>query len=93
MTKGKQVAMFTEGQHVQFRTNIGHKVFNKEADAQGKMVDVFVRNLHIDRIDTGRIVKLHKSGKQGVAEIIPDNPLPSTESRKISRRLQFVTAV
>ncbi len=35
--------------------------------------------------DTGRICKLHKSGRQGVAEIYPDG-----HGKKLSRKLQHV---
>lgn len=37
----------------------------------------------------GVIVKLHKAGRQGVAEIKPADPIAGS-SKKVSRRLQFV---
>ena len=92
--KGTMIPQFDVGQHVEFHTDIGSKVYAREEDPHtGKQVDVFVRNVHIDRVDTGRIVKLHKSGSRGVAEIVPDVPMPKTDSRKVSRRLQHVQAV
>ena len=43
--------------------------------------------------DYGKIVKLHpRTCRQGSAEIVPENPLPTTGSRKITRRMQHVFA-
>ena len=84
--KGSRVDQFHIGQYVAFHTDIGHKVYRKEQDDEGKPVQVFVRNNRIDKEDYGRIVKLHKSGKQGIAEI---RPISGTS--KVSRRLQHVT--
>ena len=43
------------------------------------------------REDFGTILKLHASGKQGVADIRPDaNDIPITGGKKLSRKLQHV---
>jgi len=95
MSKGNAVKQFSTGQHVEFSTDVGYKQYRKEDDPErpGKTKDVFVRKINMVRTDTGRIVKLHKSGSHGVAEIVPDNMMPGTDSRKVSRRLQHVKAV
>ena len=94
MSKGSRLDQFEVGQHVEFRTDVGHSVYKKVRDEQtGKMVSVFSHRVHIDRTDRGRIVKLHKSGSQGVAEIRPDGDIPGTGIKKISRRLQHVNSV
>jgi len=85
MSKGSRVDQFSAGQHVQYKTDVGHKVFKKELDEDGHAI--FAHNVHIERVDTGRIVKLHRSGRQGAAEIRPDGG-----SKKVTRRLQHVDA-
>lgn len=87
MSKGNAVSQFKIGQRVMFHTNIGHKVYRNDTDEAGKTVRVFERNVHIDQENFGKIVKLHKSAKQGSAEI------KTEDGKKITRRLQFVEAV
>lgn len=68
--KGQQVEMFKVGDFVEYQTCM--------MKVKGE------KPIHETR--TGRIVKLHSSGSQGVAMI-----KPSDGSKKISRRLQHVT--
>ena len=90
--KGGQVDQFHVGQRVMFRTDIGHKVYRDGAGKDGKPTKVFDHNVRIPREDYGRISKLHKSGRHGVAEIKPEHPMPRTGYKKLSRRLQHVEA-
>ena len=85
--KGSRVDQFTVGQRVQYSTDIGHKIFRNETDDKGAPVKVFDHNVHINRDDFGRICKLHMSGRQGVAEIMPEGG-----GKKLSRKLQNVVA-
>jgi len=87
MGRGSRVSQFETGQRVKFVTDLGHKVYRDDVDKAGNHVKVFDHNVHIERIEFGRISKLHKSGRQGVAEIFPDGG-----GKKVSRRLQHVDA-
>lgn len=85
MGRGAQCEQFKIGQRVKYITNIGHTVM-KDVEVKGKMVEVFSHKNRIPMEDFGTVGKLHKSGRQGVAEIYPESG-----SRKISRKLQHVT--
>jgi len=88
MSKGAAVANFKVGQRIIFKTDIGEKVFTKEKDEKGKIFSKFSHKVNIVLENAGRIVKLHKSGRQGVAEICPESPVHNTGMKKISRKLQ-----
>ena len=85
--KGSRVDQFSKGQRVKYATNVGHDQFRDEHGKHGGIVKVFVRKVSIMREDFGRIVKLHRSGRQGAAEIMPEQG-----GKKITRKLQHVTA-
>ena len=85
MGRGTQCEQFKVGQRVKYITNIGHSVM-QTIEEKGKMVEVFSHKNRIPMEDFGTVAKIHKSGRQGVAEIYPE-----VGSRKISRKLQHVT--
>jgi len=89
--KGTMISQFAVGERVLFHTNVGGPVYKRSKDKEGKPIHVYSHKRREMRRDHGRIVKLHKSGSFGVAEIKPEcSDLPGTEGRKVSRRLQNV---
>jgi len=87
--KGSMLNRFKVGQRVMFRTNIGTDVFvEKKIDNGRKSVKVFSHKNNIFVEDFGRIVKLHRSGTHGSAEIRPEDG-----GKKLCRKLQHVTEV
>lgn len=78
--KGGMVDQFRVGQHVKYLTNNFERVVNKNG--------IFERNIDVRFWTPGRIVKLHKSGRAGSAEIRPEHG-----GRKVTRRLQMVKGV
>ena len=94
MSKGKMISAFKVGDRVEFLTNDQTKVFNKEINAKTNKVEkVFSHNVPNPFYNIGTIVKLHKSGRSGAAEIRPDQGLGLLSSKKVARRLQFVKKV
>lgn len=91
--KGAQVSNFKVGQHIQFHTDVGTKTYKTVKDTKGRQSHVFSHNVRVKRTDTGRIVKLHKSCRAGVAEIRPDHTMPDGTRKKLARRLQHVEAI
>lgn len=55
------------------------------------VTNIGTRKTPLTRTDQGTILKLHKSGSQGSAEIRPHTTQLPTGNRKITRRLQHVT--
>ena len=86
MSKGSAVNQFKAGDRVQFNTNIGNDVYTYHADKNGNKVKTFSHKNNINRVDFGKVVKLHKSGRQGSAEIRPEDG-----GKKITRKLQHVS--
>ena len=87
--KGSRLSQFKVGDRVAFHTNIGIDVFAEiKVDKQRKPVKVFSHKNNLDVVDFGRVIKLHKSGRQGSAEIRPEDG-----RKRITRRLQHVEAV
>lgn len=82
--KGKQISQFHKGQPVKYLTDIGTDTFKTEKDERGNEIKVFERHNRVEVHGYGQIVKLHKSGSHGVAEIRREG------GGKISRRLQMV---
>ena len=91
MSKGTAVSQFNVGDRVKFTTDIGHKVHRPDVDKEGKTIQVFSHNVRVEKEDYGTILKLHKSGRQGSAEIHPEGHLLKTASRKVTRKLQHVS--
>lgn len=78
MAKGSRVGQFAVGDRISYKTDIGQKVYDRD--------DKFLHKTSIVQEAFGRITKLHMSGRQGVAEIMPEHG-----GRKLSRKLQHVT--
>jgi len=88
MSKGTMTEQYKVGGRIEFLTSHVEKVFATKTDKNGKEYSEFERKIRTPFWLEGSIVKIHKAGRYGVAEIKPIDG-----SKKIGRKLQNVRNV